>query len=46
VVLPDFPSDSVRNLDTHYLAGWNQCMALAKKALAAAGVAVKEVPRE
>jgi hypothetical protein len=43
VVLRDFPSDSVRNLDTHYLAGWNQCMALAKKAIVEAGVAVKAV---
>jgi hypothetical protein len=32
-------------LDSLYLTGWNQCMALAKKALAAAGVAVKEVQR-
>jgi hypothetical protein len=43
VVLKDFPPDTIRNVDLHYLAGWNQCMALAKKALAAAGVAVKEV---
>jgi len=42
VVLRDFPPDTIGNLDSHYLAGWNQCMALAKKALAAAGVAVKE----
>jgi len=44
VVLRDFPPDAICNLDSHYLSGWNQCMALAKKALAAAGVAVKEVP--
>ena len=43
VVLRDFPPDTIRNLDWHYLAGWNQCMNLAKKAISAAGVSVKEV---
>jgi len=43
VVLKDFPPDTIRNLESHYLAGWNQCMALAKKAIAAAGLPVKEV---
>jgi hypothetical protein len=42
VVLTEFPPNTIRNLDSLYLTGWNQCMALAKKALAAAGVAVKE----
>ena len=45
VVLTEFPPNTIRNLDSLYLTGWNQCMALAKKALAAAGVAVKEVQR-
>jgi hypothetical protein len=43
VVLTEFPPNTIRNLDSLYLTGWNQCMALAKKAIAAAGVAVKEV---
>ena len=43
VVLKDFPPDTIRSVDSHYLAGWDQCMALAKKALAAAGVTVNEV---
>ena len=43
VVLPDFTPDAVLNLDAKYLAGWYQCMALAKRALAVAGVKVKEV---
>ena len=43
VVLEDFTPDAVRNLDTKYLAGWDQCMALAKRAISAAGVKVKEV---
>jgi hypothetical protein len=46
VVLTEFPPNTIRNLDSLYLTGWNQCMALAKKAIAAAGVAVKEVGRE
>ena len=43
VVLEDFTQDAVRNLDAKYLAGWDQCMALAKRAISAAGVTVKEV---
>jgi hypothetical protein len=43
VVLTDFPPNTIRNLNPLYLAGWNQCMTLVKKSLAAAGVAVKEV---
>ena len=46
VVLEGFTPDAVRNLDTKYLAGWDQCMALAKRAILAAGVKVKEVGRE
>jgi len=46
VELQEFPPNTIRNLDSLYLTGWNQCMALAKKALAAAGVAVKEVDGE
>lgn len=46
VVLEDFTPDAVRNLDTKYLAGWDQCMALAKRAISDAGVTVKEVGRE
>jgi hypothetical protein len=45
VVLEDFTPDAVRNLDTKYLAGWDQCMALAKRAIRDAGVTVKEVGR-
>ena len=43
VVLEDFTPDAICNLHPLYLAGWNQCMALAKRSICAAGVPVKEV---
>ena len=46
VVLEDFTPGSICNLHPLYLHGWNQCMALAKGAIRAAGVSVKEVGRE